>query len=117
MTHTKWDLGLDKVQTEIPLENCVTLYESKGLGNLSVGEKVIYNSVLSERANRVYLCPDLSKSNLTVRGHYATQHFDYLRIKLHGCDLDDGCFDDETVSGGNFNFLTLKAHASVLNKE
>ena len=117
VTHTSWDLGLDKVTHEIPLENCVSLYERKGLRNLSDGEKVLYNSVLNERANRVYLCPDLSQSNLSVRGRYAAQHFDYLRIKLHGCTLDEGCFDDAKVARGTFNFFTLKAHASILNKE
>ena len=68
---------------------CIELYESKGLRNLNVREQILYDTVLKERAERSYLCPDLSDVQLVVRGHWMAEYFEYLSIKVMGCDLGD----------------------------
>ena len=55
---------------------------------------------------------------LKVRGKFGDQNFDYVQIRVRGCQLDpQECLSDEDVAKKGVNFLTAQAYPSIINNE
>ena len=51
---------------------------------------------------------------MIVRGHFAAKYFDYVSIKVLGCELGaDLCLADDKIQKTSINFLEVKAHPSL----
>ena len=61
----------------------------------------------------VWLCPDQLES-LEVRGSYDAEHFDFVSIRILGCELGDQCMSEDEARNKNVNFRMLKAYPSIL---
>lgn len=48
-----------------------------------------------------------------MRGHYHAEYFNYVGVKVKGCQLGDECYEDERLNGHSINFLGVKAHPSL----
>ena len=57
------------------------------------------------------LCP-ANVDSLRLNGHYGTNVFEYVEIKVFGCEEDD-CFPLEEVLTKSINFVSLRSHPSL----
>lgn len=55
--------------------------------------------------------------SLEVRGAWGDKQFDYVRIRLLGCDLGEKCASREQISDETFNIAMLKARPNLLGED
>ena len=83
--------------------------------NLSNKQVLVDNIQLDRKRGVQFLCPYVPDS-LRVRGHFGSSNFDYVKLKIEGCDLGEECFSDEEISGIAINFASSRAHPSLLGE-
>ena len=74
------------------------------------------NISLDRKRDATFLCPYV-EGDLKVRGHFGSVRFDYVKLKIEGCDLGDLCFPDELLDGITINFMSSRAHPSLLGDD
>ena len=63
------------------------------------------------------MCPIIPDS-LIVRGHFGAVNFEYIEIKLMGCNLGAGmCASDDDVDGTGINLYGLTAHPTLADSD
>ena len=61
-----------------------------------------------------WLCPHNIES-LSIRGSFGSEFFDFVRIRLTGCDLGDACASDEETSQMTLNFVMSYQYPNILS--
>ena len=129
VTHVQWGPGKneydestgdvlykDKQYKEIEMVDCMKLKEDPDFENFHDSTKLLVESIQKTRQNTNFLCP-INYENLVVRGHYGATYFDYVRIFVYGCDLGDECFPNQTIQQRSINYISMKAHPSLLSDD
>lgn len=93
----------------------MTLKNDPNFENFHESTKLLVKSIQNTRRNTSFLCP-INLESLVVRGHYGATHFDYIRIGVRGCDMGDECFTDQQLMKKAINYLSMKAHPSLLGE-
>ena len=74
---------VDEVKTPVELIDCQELFEKGGFNN-----KHIDYEEFTRLTPKKWLCPDALDS-LEVRGGWGSDYFNYLSLKILGCELGD----------------------------
>lgn len=52
---------------------------------------------------------------MSVQGNFGSKVFNYVKIKIEGCDLGpDECMTDEELIYERFNYINLNAYPSLV---
>ena len=52
-----------------------------------------------------------------MQGLFGSFNFEYVKIAIRGCDLGSECFDDKDVMEKAINYISMKAHPSLLSDD
>ena len=98
--------------------DCTEYLEGGRLADFELGKKKILvdNISLGRKRDATFLCPYV-ETDLMVRGHFGSIRFDYVKLKIEGCNLGDLCFSDEVINGWTVNFMSSRAHPSLLGDD
>ena len=115
----EWDFKEGrKTKTEIEMVDCTEYLEGGRLAHFELGKKKILvdNISLGRKRDATFLCPYV-ETDLKVRGHFGSIRFDYVKLNIEGCNLGDLCFSDEVINGWTVNFMSSRAHPSLLGDD
>ena len=61
----------------------------------------------------MFLCP-ANLESMPLRGNFGSKYFDYVKLKVEGCDLGAECLPDDELQDKTINFVSLSAHPNLL---
>ena len=112
---------IHKNKTEIQLIDCREYLKDGGgtHSHVDLGNKrqLLEGLLLTRKNYAKFLCPS-DIDSLKVEGNFGSEKFQYVKIKVEGCDLgEEECLPLEEIEGKTINFLSLRSHPSLLDKE
>lgn len=63
-----------------------------------------------------FLCP-FGIDSFEVRGGFGLENFDYVKIGVYGCELQDECLADQQISKQSLNLISLRAQPTLIDEE
>ena len=93
--------------------DCLSLLEDPGKESLHTSTKMLIETIQNDKKNSRFLCPT-NLDSLVVRGHYGAKYFDYVHIRVNGCNLGTECYNNNEIMNKAINFISMKAHPSLL---
>ncbi len=121
--HIAWGPGKDKAKTvklyedkdinKIEMVDCLSLLEDPDYESFHISTKLLIETVKNTKAGEDYLCP-VDLESLNIRGHWGTRYFEFVGIEVMGCRLGSECFDDQEVINNSLDFISMRAHPSLL---
>ena len=67
-----------------------------------------------DRSSSSFLCPVVPE-NTKIRGSLYTEEYEYLTIKVFGCELGEECLSDDELIMQDVNFKLVKAIPNLDN--
>ena len=116
MEQVFWKANNERTKVPLKLVDCAELETSLKPSELSPSHEALFESLkMSRRAKDIsYLCPAVENESLLLQGHYNAEQFDYVAIKILGCDLgEDQCAPDEEISSEVINVMSTKALPTI----
>ena len=92
--------------------DCEEIWKANKLNNKHFEFEKLRTSVFKLE----WLCPS-GLENLDVRGSWGDNYFDYVRIRLYGCDQGNDCASTKELSNETFNIALLKAIPNLLGED
>ena len=80
--------------------------------SFSKSQLLLMENIENELQGQSFWCPILPET-LIVRGDFTAKNFDYVSVKLRGCNLGSACFGDKIVRQTPINYLGVVAHPSL----
>lgn len=77
--------------------------------------ELLKNVQLARKSGATFLCP-ANVNQMPVRGSFSSELFDYVRIKVEGCDLGADCLTDVELMEKSINYISLSTHPNLLNE-
>ena len=103
--HIKDDGEKKKTYNEIEMVKCSELFPGGKYEEFNNNSQFPYDIFLADANAEKFDCP-INLDSLPIRGKYGEKYFDFVRVKLIGCDLGpDECLTDDKISNQIFNFL------------
>ena len=103
----------DVEYSDIKMVDCLSLLEDPDYENFHTTTKQLITTIKNTKAGAAYLCP-VNLESLNVRGHWGTRYFEYVGIEVMGCRLGSECVDDQEVMNNSLDFISMRAHPSLL---
>ena len=123
VTQTTWDFrdgDTKKEKQNIEMVDCREYQEGGEYENFDLRHKktLIDNINMTRKTDSTFLCPYLpNDSSMTIQGHFGSEYFQYVKLKIEGCDLGNECFTDEELYEKTVNFISLRSHPNLLGEE
>ena len=118
-SHVVWDFRgekSNKQKSQLNLIDCNEYVREDGThrGKELGGKQILLDTLNLERKleYKRTLCP-ADVDSLTVNGHYGSNLFEYVEIKVKGCELGEDCLPLEEVLNASINFVSLRSHPSL----
>ena len=101
VTKVSWDNRESETKKEkqvIEMIDCKEYQEGGKYASFDLKKKktLIDNINVDRLQDSTFLCPKIAENeSLNVQGHFGSKMFQYVKLKIEGCDLGDKCFSDE----------------------
>ena len=97
--------------------NCRELEPGGAYEYVSNNDEFPLMGLFQDRKKGDFVCP-VEIDSLELIGHYGSPEFDYVEVKLLGCNLGEGqCADDIELSSTTFDLAILEAIPNILGFE
>lgn len=119
VTQNYWDSNMEagKSKTEIEMVDCFEFMPGGKYDHLreESHRELLKNVQLARKSGATFLCP-ANVDSMPVRGSFSSELFDYVRIKVEGCDLGAECMSDAELMDTSINYISLSSHPNLLNE-
>ena len=105
----------NRIKTPLKLIDCRELRDNINLRGKKNYEHFNLEKLLKSKPGSNWLCP-YGIESLNIRGSFGDDFFEYVRIRLSGCQLGDSCASEEELSEVKMNLAMHYQYPNILSE-